>query len=494
MRRSIIEYHAEHEGYKCGYCKKPNTNFSHGIWVHNLTVTDYQSLIDRGWRRSGKYCYKPTMDVTCCPLYTIRCRIKEFKLTKSQKKVCKKFNKFIQGNLVETSKESGSGDKSDDVPDEKMALEQFIESNKTPREINMKNVKAMAFRCSQDDQKQDIGSTSKKMEVEKHMDAKDDASMQVNANKGAGPNPAKGPCRKAKQLRHERKLEKLREKGIDISTLTNDTQKNTEKTIEDFINELPGTFKDKLKLCLVRTNPVSPEWIATAKESYELYVKYQVEVHHDRPSKCTEPKFTDFLVNSPLLEEYSAVGPKCGYGSFHQQYWIENKLVAVGVIDILPKCVSSVYFFYDPAYANLTMGTYGALREIAFTRQLNLESKNLKYYYMGFYIHSCPKMRYKGNFHPSDLLCPETYKWFPLEQCLPKIELSPYSRLNPDLDGLDEDAGCENDLNDIPIYCNGRVELFASLKTKHKNKSNEELMQYMKLVGAQTAKRMIYVK
>lgn len=55
-----------------------------------------------------------------------------------------------------------------------------------------------------------------------------------------------------------------------------------------------------------------------------------------------------------------------GYGSFHQQYWIDNKLVAVGVIDILPKCVSSVYFFYDPEYRSLTLGTYGSLRYIAF--------------------------------------------------------------------------------------------------------------------------------
>lgn len=27
---SIVEYYAEREGYQCGYCKKPNTNFSHG--------------------------------------------------------------------------------------------------------------------------------------------------------------------------------------------------------------------------------------------------------------------------------------------------------------------------------------------------------------------------------------------------------------------------------------------------------------------------------
>lgn len=63
-----------------------------------------------------------------------------------------------------------------------------------------------------------------------------------------------------------------------------------------------------------------------------------------------------------VQEEHSETGPMCGYGSFHQQYWLDGKMIAVGVIDILPKCVSSVYFFYDPQYMNLTLGAYGAMR------------------------------------------------------------------------------------------------------------------------------------
>lgn len=42
------------------------------MWAHSLTVQDYQALIDRGWRRSGSYCYKPLNDETCCPMYTIK--------------------------------------------------------------------------------------------------------------------------------------------------------------------------------------------------------------------------------------------------------------------------------------------------------------------------------------------------------------------------------------------------------------------------------------
>ena len=29
-------------------------------------------MVDRGWRRSGQYIYKPTMMQTCCPQYPIR--------------------------------------------------------------------------------------------------------------------------------------------------------------------------------------------------------------------------------------------------------------------------------------------------------------------------------------------------------------------------------------------------------------------------------------
>lgn len=60
--------------------------------------------------------------------------------------------------------------------------------------------------------------------------------------------------------------------------------------------------------------------------------------------------------------ECSPDGPEMGYGSFHQQYWLDNRIVAVGVIDILPTCVSSVYLYYHPDFASLSLGSYSALR------------------------------------------------------------------------------------------------------------------------------------
>jgi arginyl-tRNA---protein transferase len=56
----------------------------------------------------------------------------------------------------------------------------------------------------------------------------------------------------------------------------------------------------------------------------------------------------------------------------------------MAVLDILPKCVSSVYFMYDPEYAFLSLGKYSALREIALTQEFEGKvSKELHWYYMG---------------------------------------------------------------------------------------------------------------
>lgn len=80
------------------------------MWAETLTVQDYQNLIDRGWRRSGKYCYKPIMDQICCPQYTIRCNALRFTLSKSQKKVIKKFNKFCVDAVLRKEENTGGRD------------------------------------------------------------------------------------------------------------------------------------------------------------------------------------------------------------------------------------------------------------------------------------------------------------------------------------------------------------------------------------------------
>lgn len=145
----------------------------------------------------------------------------------------------------------------------------------------------------------------------------------------------------------------------------------------------------------------------------------------------------------------------------------------------------------------MKMGIFSLFhREIAFTRQLNAVAPDLKYYYLGFFIYSCPKMRYKGSFAPSDLLCPETFKWFPVSDCIPKLEASPYARLDPDIDSIDENMPSQRDVANIPILLNGTVMRYKTYKQQFPNgpEDEDEVNMYAGLVGAKCLKNLILVK
>lgn len=49
-------------------------------------------------------------------------------------------------------------------------------------------------------------------------------------------------------------------------------------------------------------------------------------------------------------------------------------------------------------------------------------------------------MRYKARMRPSKLLCPETYVWCDIESSLTKLNNEKYSRLNDEIDAIDEDG------------------------------------------------------
>lgn len=170
---------------------------------------------------------------------------------------------------------------------------------------------------------------------------------------------------------------------------------------------------------VVETEPSS-----FSEEKFLLYRRYQVAVHNDNENEVTSAAFTNFLVNSPLYSTNKHPILNLAYGSYHQLYRLNGQLIAVGVVDLLPSGVSSVYCFYDPDYRRLVLGKYSALKEINFCRVYEFE-----FYYMGYYIHSCEKMRYKGDYRPSELLCPRTFTWVPLMSCIAILERFKFSPL-----------------------------------------------------------------
>lgn len=503
---SLVEYFEGEDFYRCGYCKNESGSRSNGMWAHSMTVQDYQDLIDRGWRRSGRYVYKPVMNQTCCPQYTIRCRSLQFQPSKSHKKVLKKMLKFLakgeisKGNCEDEPMEPSMEDAvaGDVALIDKLDLQCDLKKlGDDLRESLEREAKTKGKSTKKEDSKELLQPQDRNEELGSG-EPSCTAGVHPVPKPGKGADLSKPPCRKAKEIRKERKRLKLMQQspaggpeGFQAPQ-ERKTKPNQPKSLEELIFEsLPEDATHKLEVRLVPVSFEDPEFKSSLSQSFSLYVKYQMAIHQDPPEECGKTEFTGFLCTSPLEPENPPNGPDCGYGSFHQQYWLDGKIIAVGVIDILPYCVSSVYLYYDPDYSFLSLGVYSALREIAFTRQLHEKASQLSYYYMGFYIHSCPKMKYKGHYRPSDLLCPETYVWVPIEQCLPSLENSKYCRFNQDPEAADE--GRSRDPDRLQVLHKKAILPYGVFKQQRRREPAEEaaVLQYASLVGQACAERML---
>lgn len=84
------------------------------------------------------------------------------------------------------------------------------------------------------------------------------------------------------------------------------------------------------------------------------------------------------------------------------RFRIGSRLVGLGVIDVTPRVVSSVYFFFDPDESRRSLGTFSALREIELARETLRP-----YVYFGYYIAGCREMNYKSRFRPCEVLEPD---------------------------------------------------------------------------------------
>lgn len=197
-------------------------------------------------------------------------------------------------------------------------------------------------------------------------------------------------------------------------------------------------------------------------EKFELFRNYQQHVHKEKSSEVSQSGFKRFLCSSPLqcITRQIRDEPQ-QLGSYHQCYRLDGRLIAMGVLDLLPHCVSGVYMLYHSDYEKWQFGKLSALREAS----LALEG-GYQYYYMGYYIHTCTKMRYKGDYKPQHVLDPESYNWNPLDGELTSlldkkryVSLSrEHQRKNSGAvgtgnsnDAVGPDQSDEDDLSDYPL-------------------------------------------
>ncbi|XP_023637257.1 arginyl-tRNA--protein transferase 1 isoform X2 [Capsella rubella] len=564
------------------------------------------TLIDRGWRRSGSYLYKHEMDKTCCPPYTIRLKASDYVPTKEQQRVSRRLERFLDGKLDVQPREqtehscassSGgvldSGEKTfgtassaeknkfepimDDLSNKiHQAVQICIKSGEFPSNMQIPtkgSVKkvfcarrkklaegseqlfytsniafpiAAAIKCTQTSEKEEMNNAGKnRLSPETISEMLLSAMSKVGAIPDFSIKVCKGHINFFSASEDSFSDRDVVPNG-NISRGANSTGEG-ESFNTKMDSQNPQTRKRKLEIHLKRSS-FDPE-------EHELYKRYQLKVHNDKPGRVTESSYIRFLVDSPLIYVQPSGDekvPPCGFGSFHQQYRVDGRLIAVGVVDILPKCLSSVYLFWDPDYAFLSLGKYSAMQEISWVKENQTQCPSLQYYYLGYYIHSCNKMRYKAAYRPSELLCPLRFQWVPYEVVRPMLDKKPYVILSDiassqnqsslltrasetlvepaarehedmeqgetndnfmggsDDDDDDDDEMCEleseeshiesgskdNDISNIPIRLYGSQYRYKDLRQiitlEGRRQLEPMLKKYSKVVGDELSERMVY--
>ena len=129
--------------------------------------------------------------------------------------------------------------------------------------------------------------------------------------------------------------------------------------------------------------------IAT-EEQYELLKKY-IDNRHD-----------DGGMSSITMEEYQDMVECSLINTNIIEYRLpDGKLIAATLTDEMPNSISMVYSFFDisPEMAKRSLGVYMVLNHIELA-----QVKNLDHVYLGYWVKNSPKMNYKFNYKPIEVL------------------------------------------------------------------------------------------
>ncbi|MBP9568885.1 MAG: arginyltransferase [Aeromonadaceae bacterium] len=128
-------------------------------------------------------------------------------------------------------------------------------------------------------------------------------------------------------------------------------------------------------------------------EYYDLFARYIHERHHDGSMfPATRNQYDGFLLCDWLTP-------------YFLEFRLNQQLVALAITDPLPHSLSAMYTFFDPAFADRSLGTLAILTQLELAQRMNRQ-----WLYLGYQVDACRKMKYKTKFHPHELLCGHEWK------------------------------------------------------------------------------------
>lgn len=141
---------------------------------------------------------------------------------------------------------------------------------------------------------------------------------------------------------------------------------------------------------------------AMRKEQFALYRKYLSTRHTGGGMDDPSPnRYMEFLTSNWTQTEFV-------------EFRLDEKLVAVAVMDVLSHGLSSVYTFFDPDHSKLSLGRHALLWQINEARR-----RKLPHLYLGYWIKNCQKMLYKQEYRPIELYLNGHWHHFERNQELP---------------------------------------------------------------------------
>jgi len=423
---SVININQAHNysSSECSYSHQANGSTTCGFDASNVTTMDYNDFMERGFRRCGTYYYKQNAAKSHWVYWTIRMDATQHKIRKSHQKAWNRWQNYLLGKRdIEEKDDNSEEEKKGEAPEKKISeefLDKVRKSGKWTEELWKRVWEILGGKeAPQGTDKINLFADKKengvvcsnlvvyfcsqlKANIKDTVKAKGDEIKSAIIIPGFTTSLADGGLvRLTDENIYQSMEEPNKPKPQALITKAKSKEKNDDKLEKKLT---PKKFTTKI---------VKAE---CTKENFELYKKYCKDIHEkDKESKSGYDRFlcTKGLVYKDVVSQ-SNPEIVLQLGCFHMNYYIDDELIGVGVIDMVPKGMSSVYFFYDPKYKPLKFGIIGGLYEIDYIKQLNKTFSLFKYYYLGFYIQQTDKMVYKADFEPCELLDPITYRFVTL--------------------------------------------------------------------------------